>query len=191
MPLTQARVLVSQRDFNPNSAIVVPLADSWTAFFDSHRNEWVAHAELYILCLRLRTDSYFFFHDDFEGSPNRGGSQFNACRFAGDVKERQVMSYKDRRWCFQHGGDPLPFENLSAYALPQKRERLTADMLRDYGKSLGLSFWDPDAYGQNVAYLCWGENPPPALDSALKWILRIFGRPNKIIDRHGSRKPPD
>jgi hypothetical protein len=184
MPLPQAGDLVSQRDFNPFCAIVVPLSDSLTAFFDNHRHEWVAQAEMYILCLRLRADSYFFFHDDFERSPNRGGSQFNACRFAGDVKQRQVMLYKDGRWCFQQGGDPLPFEKVAAYALPKKRERLTADMLRDYGKALGIPFWDPDAYGQNIAFLRWGENPPRDPDSALKRILRIFGWPSQIIDRH-------
>lgn len=194
LPLAQAWNLIAERNFTPDRAIVVPFAESWAAFFDNHRDEHLAAAELYILCERLKTEGYFFLYDDREGSAQRGSAQFCAYRFAGGVQQRQVMLYKESSWVFQQTGDPLPFEKVDWYALPKKRDRLTIDLLRMYGEALGIPFWNPDAYGQDVSLLRWGKKPTAqtaAPDSALRKVIGIFGRPSFIMDRHGLRRPPE
>ena len=193
LPLAQAWDLVAERKFNPDRAIVVPFLGVWAAFFDNHRDEHLAAAELYILCERLKMDAYFFMYDDHEGSEQRGSAQFCAYRFAGGVQQRQVMLYKERSWVFQQTGDPLSFEKVETYTLPKKRDRLNVDTLHAYGAALGIPFSDPAAYGQDVVLLSWGEKPstqPTAPDSALKKVMGIFGRPSLVMDRHGLRRPP-
>jgi hypothetical protein len=201
--LLQATDLLAERIFNPDRAIVLPLSGAWTAFLDNHKFQYLANSELYILCKRLKTEGYYFLHDDREDSDHRGSAMFRADRFTDDtgdrqanlhdgLRVRQVMLYKESRWRFDQAGDPLPFEKLAAYALPKKRDRLTADILRGYGESLGIPFWNAEAYGQEVVLLRWGQTPESSgFYSALKTLIGVFGRPTFILDRHGLRKPPE
>ena len=195
LTLQQAWEYLAERKFNPDRAVLVPLGD-WTAFVDNHPYEFLAAAELHVLCDRLRVDTCFFRFDDAPGTEHRGSAQFNYSRYVegGEfpVKERQVMLLNEGGWKFQPSGDPLPFERLDLYALPKKRDRLTPDVLRAYGEALGIPFWDPAAYGQDVVLLRWGEKPatPAGAAAALKKVMSIFGRPSLIMDRHGRRPPP-
>ncbi len=180
---------------DPDRAILVPLGN-WTGFFDNHIYGWIAIAELFVLCSRLKVDTCFFSYNNQPDSVGFGNAQFNHCSYIGgtlEVKQRQVMLTKDGSWQFQQVGLPLSFENTSAYTRPKKKERLNSEMLRDYGVALGIPFWDLGAYGQDVVLLRWGRKPDGAdgeSDSALKRILSVLGRPSAIMDRFGIRPPP-
>jgi len=190
LPLGEALELLDPRDFNPDKAIVVQGPGPWTAFFDNHQHEYMAAAELFVLCQRLKTDTCFFFSDDDEGSTMRGSAQFYFHRFNGGVRERLVMVSKESGWVFQQTGEPLPFERLDAYAAAKKRDRLTPDLLKVYGEALGIPFWDPAAYGSNVHLLEWSNKPGEDSGPSLQKVAKIFGRPNLIMDRFGTRPPP-
>lgn len=141
MPLEEAWQHVAQRAFTPDRAVLIPVG-GWTAFFDNHANEWLAAAELYILCERLRATTCFFLYEDRpERGEHRGSAQFNCCRYAGGefpVRERQVTLLKENGWRFQETGDALPFERLDQYALPKKRDRLNPAVLRASARRLAF-----------------------------------------------------
>lgn len=195
LSLERAWEYVEERKADPDRGLLIPVG-AWTAFFDNQNCEWLAAAELYVLCERLRVDTCFFSHNDQANSQHCGSGQFNHCRYVGGhfpVKERQVMLLKESGWRFQQTGDPLPFEDMVAYQRPKKRDRMNPDILRAYGAALSIPFWDPGAYGPNVAVLRWGTKPTGSADpdSPLKKVMGIFGRPSLIMDRHGLRQPPD
>jgi hypothetical protein len=190
LTLKEAFDFVAERDFNPTRAFVIEFNKSRCAFFDNHSEEFIACAELFNVCRFLRTQGYFFRYDDIEGSPHNGSAQFCAYRFVdGAVKERQVILYKENSWVFAQSGTPLPFEQVDAYALPKKRNRLSSDILRNYGEVLKLPFWDEASYGKDVVLLHWGDQPVDD-QSTLKSLMSVFGRPSFIMDRHGIRPPP-
>lgn len=60
--------------------------------------------------------------------------------------ERWVRVMNDGRWRFTTVGDPLPFEDLSAYQRPRQRDRFTHTMLNDYLASLDLHPFSTDFY---------------------------------------------
>jgi hypothetical protein len=184
IPPQEALELLKPRDFNPDRAIIMKGPGSWTAFFDNHRDQGMAVAELFILCQRLKTDSCFFlFNDD-------GSAQFYVNRFAEGVRSRQVLLYKESGWIFEQSGEPLEFEEVARYALPKKRDRLTPELLRKYGEALGINFWDPAAYGNEMFFLNWSNKPDDDVKPSLQKITQIFGQPKLIMDRYGIRLPP-
>jgi hypothetical protein len=181
---------VAERDFNPTRAFVIPFNRSRCAFFDNHSHEFVASAELFNVCRLLRTQGCFFSFNDAKKSSNYNSAMFCAYKYAdGVVRERQVMLYKESSWVFAQSGEPLPFERSDAYALPKKRDRLNADILRGYGEALQLPFWDEASYGKDVVLLRWGDKPVDS-QTTLKTLMGIFGRPSFIMDRHGIHRPP-
>jgi hypothetical protein len=158
--LQRAWALVGERHFQPSRAFLIPITDSWTAFFNNHRDEYLAQAELYILCERLKTETCFFYVDERADSIYRGSAQFCYYRPDGqEVIQRQVMSYKESRWTFQQSGPAAPFELCDRYALPKVRARLDAELLKHYGRSLGIPFWDPETYGTKAVLLNWNTKP--------------------------------
>lgn len=197
IPLEQAWQHVADREpspYNPDRAFLIFVGRSWTGFFNNHSHEWVASAEMHVLCQRLKAQTCFF---SFEDNPRRGehcgSAQFNHCHYENGefpVSERQVSLSNEGGWKFQQSGDPLPFENMATYAQRKKRDRLTPELLRTYGEALGIPFWDADAYGQDVVLLRWGKQKPSDSTSALRKVMQVFGRPSAIMDRHGARKPP-
>lgn len=55
------------------------------------------------------------------------------------------------RWVFETSGTPFAFEDLSAYANRLKKRRLTAEMLLDYLRALGVPVNDEPDW--SAAYL--------------------------------------
>lgn len=184
---------VNERQFSPNRAFLIPIGE-WTAFFDNHSYEFLAQAELFVLCLKLRVATSFFSYDHDESSEQSGSSHFCYDRYEeGEfpVKEREVMVLKESGWQFVASGDPLPFEDTEAYSRRRKRDRLNADILRAYGEALGIPFWDAHAYGRDVVLLRWGETAPEDSDSTLRKIIKIFGKPKWTMDCDGLQRPPE
>jgi len=159
-PFAQALQHLEPRFFNPDRAILISLANGWTVFFDNHSHHFSPASELFVLCLRLKTRTCFFFHET-EGS-QAGSSVFNHNTFAPPsmVNERMVWLGKESRWEFRAAGEPLPFENLEAYRERRIRDRLPASLLREYGQALGVAFWDPDQYTANSVLLGWQSKIP-------------------------------
>ncbi|QTI66728.1 hypothetical protein [Gordonia polyisoprenivorans] len=52
------------------------------------------------------------------------------------------------RWTFEQQGDPLPFEDVSAYQRRRVKDRFTEEMLVDYAANLGLYPMDEQFYSQ-------------------------------------------
>ena len=176
MPLKEAFQFLDQRIFNPDRGVVIGMQSGWTAFFDNHSREFLAASELMILCQRLKTDTCFFSYDHSTATEHRGSTQFNYYVHVGGespVKKRQVMLSRGGGWSFQQHGDPLPFEDLTAYARPKKRERLTPELLQGYGRAIGVPFWDQNAYGDKVFLLRWGGGRKPDDESTLRNLLAI------------------
>jgi hypothetical protein len=190
MPLPEAWPHVTERQPIPNRALLVTVAADWTGFFDNDLYENLAQAELFVLCERLQTETCFFSYNDHSNSPQRGSAHFCFYRYAPErgeppMTQRQVMCYKESGWTFSQSGEPLPFEELEAYARPKKRDRLTMELLRSYGAAIGLPFWDPAVYGDEVVLLRWGDQPPPDTETTLKKLIKIFGQPTHIFGRRG------
>ena len=57
------------------------------------------------------------------------------------------------RWTFEQQGDPLPFEDVSAYQKRRVKDRFTEDMLVDYAANLGLYPMDEQFYSQQGVLL--------------------------------------
>jgi hypothetical protein len=189
LPLERAWALIAERNWNPDRAILVPLAGGWTAFFDNHSHEYTPAAEQYILGQRLNAQTCWFFYDDRDGSEHRGSAQFVYSALGGADRQRSVMVTYEGGWTFAEHGERLPFERTDFYALPRKRDRLNADTLRAYGEALGLRFSDPAAYGDDVVLLKWCDKPPASTASSLQKLLRIFGRPKLTAGRFDGGPP--
>lgn len=191
--LEQAWKHVEERKFDPDRGVLVAMGQ-WTGFFDNHQYQWMAGAEMYVLCMRLKTDTCYFCHQLSEHPRACDSAQFTHHRFVGGespVLVRQIQLHKDGSWKFDAVGTPLPFENLSAYEQRTKKDRLSAEMLRNYGEALGIRFWDAQSYQEEIVLLRWGDgrdDSPKTNESALKKIMGILGRPSLIMDRWGRRR---
>ncbi|MFI4898466.1 MAG: hypothetical protein ACIARR_11645 [Phycisphaerales bacterium JB059] len=189
--LDKAWGLLGERRFSPDRALLVPIGSDWTAFFDNHEREWLAAAEHFVLCQRLGVETYFFSYMSHDAPEQTGSAHFSANRFnEGRVEERSVLLIHDGSWEFHESGAPLAFENLDAYTARRKRDRLTPDILRAYGEAIGVPYWDPSVYGTDIRLLRWGGVPPPGHETALKKLMGVLGRPSRIMDRRGVRRPP-
>jgi len=188
LPLEQAWALLDERKFSPDRAIVVPMAGGWTAFFDNHSREFTPAAEQYVLAQRLNTEAYWFYYDDASDSANRRSAHFSVEQRGDPNLVRSVMLINESGWTFREYGPRLPCERADLYAQRRKHDRLNLDVLRQYGEALGLRFWDPSAYGDDIVFLKWDDDtPPPDTASSLRKLLRIFGRPKLVL---GGRSDP-
>jgi hypothetical protein len=59
---------------------------------------------------------------------------------------RSLAAAKDGCWEWVNAGEPFPFEQTDCYALPRKRDRFTAEMLRDYLTQFGIRLFDDDFF---------------------------------------------
>ena len=162
MSLEEAWHHVEMRDFQPDRGFLITVSGGWSAFFDNHRDEYLAQAELYVISERLKTETCFFFLDDRPESIYRGTAHFSFDWFVGGdvpVGQRQVLLLKEDSWSLQQSGTPLPFEETDAYRVPDYREQVKSELLRSYGAALGIPFWDPEAYGRDVYLLRWNTGP--------------------------------
>jgi hypothetical protein len=187
LPLEQAWTLLAERRWDPDRAVLLPVGAAWTGFFDNHSHEFAPAAEMHILSERLNVGACWFFYDDHEGE-HRGSAQFIADRVGGAGQHRYVSVTNEGGWNFDEKGLRMPFERTDLYALRRKRDRLNGDVLRGYADALGIPFSDPAAYGQDVVFLRWGEKPSADTASALRKLMRIFGRPAVVA---GALRPPD
>ncbi|MET3367393.1 UNVERIFIED_CONTAM: organic radical activating enzyme [Jeotgalibacillus campisalis] len=62
---------------------------------------------------------------------------------------RGIGLVNEDRWVFWSGGEPLAFENASAYESPRKQDRFTHEMLVTYCQNLGLDPFNEDFYAPN------------------------------------------
>lgn len=179
------------RVFTPTRAFLIGIASGWTGFFNNHSHEFLAQAEIAILSERLRSDACFFRYEDDPTTEHCGSAQFRYYKPipGGTVLSRRAVGLaKEGGWSFTQTGEPLPFEDLTAYQRQKKRDRLTPELLRRYGEAIGLPFWESAAYDHDVALLRWGDGPELDDESALKKVISIFGMPKAILG--GSPKPP-
>jgi hypothetical protein len=84
------------------------------------------------------------------------------------------MTYKEGRWIFRQSGPAAPFERCDRYALPKVRARLDAELLKDYGRSLGIPFWDANAYGTKAVLLNWNTKPVMSTSQAEGLLRRLW-----------------
>jgi len=60
---------------------------------------------------------------------------------------RSIFAMNDGgRWAFGQSGEPYPFENLSAYEKPRKRDRFTRDLLLEYVAHFGIRPFGDDFF---------------------------------------------
>jgi hypothetical protein len=169
---------------------VISVGRGWTAFFDNHSREFLAQAKLSVLCRRLKVDTCFFSYDHSAATEHCGSIQFLYYQFTKDdkiaTKTREVMLLKEGGWQFTQSGEPLPFEDLAAYERPKKKERLTPELLRQYGQAIGIPFWDSAAYGDTVYLLQWGNKGGPSNATVMAKLVETFGKPKAIF--HGKQR---
>lgn len=126
-------------------------AGAWTAFFDNHTREFVAQAELFVLCEQMHVDTCFLAcaADDCDA---------HFCYFTpvdGEVIERQVMVYEEGGWIFSEQGPPQPYEDLEAYQKRRKRDRLNRQLLLEYGAAIGIPVGEHAEFGNDIWLLEW------------------------------------
>jgi hypothetical protein len=155
----EALTFLEPRFFNPDRAVLIPLANGWTAFFDNHSRQFQPQAELFVLCERLKCQTCFFFEDVVD--EHAGSCAFVHNQFAdGHVATRSVQLINESRWLFAQNGEPLEFERHAIYASRRVRDRLSPELLREYGACLGVRFWDLEAYLDRAESLGWRSYVP-------------------------------
>lgn len=183
------KLLDEQRPASANRAILVSMAGGQTAFFDNQLYEFPPGAQMFVLCKRLTVDTYFFSYSDGSKGQDAESAQFAAYRFRnGAAEQRMVMVTKEGGWKFHQFGEALPFERLERYQAKKKRDRRTADLLREYGEAAGFRFWDLAAYRDEVIELRWkGQAEQLGRDNALvlKTVREILGEPKMVIEGRG------
>ena len=124
----------------------------WTAYFDNHSYEFLAQADLFVLCERLAVDTCFF-----GSASDHRGTHFCYNRNTGgeEIEERQVMVYYEGGWVFSENGVPLPFEDLTAYKCRRKKDRLTREMLLTYAQHVGVPLGESAQFGADLCLLEW------------------------------------
>lgn len=193
-PLALAWRHVDMREPNPTRGFLIDLKGGWTGFFNNQAQQYLAAAELNQLCERLQTTTCFFYHNDVAESEHRGSTHFAVERWQNNaVVSRSVLLYRQSGWKFEVYGDALHFENVEAYQRKRKAERLTPELLRNYGEAMGVRFWDEAASGKDVVLLQTGRQAPGDSENALRKVLDAaedagLGKPSIIMNRSGIRR---
>jgi hypothetical protein len=158
---SEALNFLEPRFFNPDRGLLVGHASGWSAFFDNHSSQFAPGAELFILALRLRTRTCYFLSESDGDEAGSAMLEYNEFDAATSVMTRQLWLGNEGKWKFKQSGNPLPFERMEVYSAKRARDRLTPDLLREYGEKLGIRFWEGNDYFDEIAFLTWkGQGPP-------------------------------
>ncbi|WP_146077099.1 hypothetical protein [Rathayibacter rathayi] len=155
-------------DYGPTSKFLVvgTAHPEWSAFVDNGAQGTDPGSPTKVLGQRLNTDSLYiscipacprgdkrarlgvrkFVVHRPDPSPSAGLAEII----------RMVAVIQDSRWSFHTSGDPLPFEDVSAYTNRRIADRFTPEMLTDYCAAYGLRPFDDDFF-PGPSYLLEGE----------------------------------
>jgi hypothetical protein len=158
--LSEALPFLEPRFFNPDRGLLVGHASGWTAFFDNHSHQFAPGAELYVLALGLRTRTCYFLSETDGEEVGSVMLEYNEFDGSKSVNTRQLWLANEGKWEFKQFGSPLPFERKEVYRARRMRDRLTPDLLREYGDKLSIRFWEGTQYLDEMVFLTWkGEAP--------------------------------
>jgi hypothetical protein len=158
--LCEALPFLEPRFFNPDRGLIIGHASGWTAFFDNHSRQFAPAAELHILALHLRTRTCFFGSETEEEQAGSAMLEYNEFDGAAGVNTRLLWLAEEGKWRFKQVGNALPFERMEVYQAARIRDRLTPDLLREYGDKLGIRFWESEGYWDETVLLTWKGDVP-------------------------------
>jgi hypothetical protein len=129
----------------PDKAVLIPTFSGWCAYLDNDKIGGLPYSELFVLAERLHIRSVGVIIGDIAKAKRLkapSGMVFildDARR--GEVLERSInLLYDYGRFEFHQQGQALPFEDVAAYQKRNKADRLTRQMLVNYGSFLGIKF---------------------------------------------------
>lgn len=155
MPLGEAISCLEPRFFSPDRGILIAHQSGWTAYFDNHSRQFEPQSAMYVLCERMRTTTVFFAAEST--GVHAGSAVFNHYhhRCPQGVTWRSLWLGNESGWRFDANGEPLPFEQLDVYKSKRIKDRLTPELLKQYGEAMGLRFWEEATYSNEVSLLAW------------------------------------
>lgn len=143
--------------------LLVAHRDDWTAYFDCLLTGTDAVSAVGALARRMGTAGVAITTAPHSiGAPGYQGGQFGAVHFElfgpGRPEESNLvrsvtLTHDGNRWVFLSHGAAQPFEDTRRYRARTVRERFTTEMLAKYLSGLGISAFDPDAYGPKAVLI--------------------------------------
>ncbi|MHC2186359.1 hypothetical protein ACVLV4_002017 [Rathayibacter agropyri] len=156
--LSDSASLMEPLEFgSPHKSLVFGTAHSeWSAFVKNGAQGTDPSGPTAVLGQRLHTDSLYISCippcPPGDERARLGARKFVVHRPALDRTARlaeiirMVAVIQDSRWTFHTSGDPLPFEEVSAYTNRRIADRFTPEMLADYCAAYGLRPFDDDFF---------------------------------------------
>ncbi|WHU48644.1 hypothetical protein QNM97_06505 [Gordonia sp. L191] len=157
--LTQVEPLV--RGYTPPELLVPTRNTEWTAYFAGGFSG-ADEAPIGVLAREIPCEAVMVHlvpeckPSDPSRRPNGGRSIVLMADHQTDWLNyvRSVWVGQDgNRWSFEQQGDPLPFEDVSAYQRRRVKDRFTEDMLVDFSANLGQYPMDEQSYSQQGVLL--------------------------------------
>ncbi|QHC56600.1 hypothetical protein [Rathayibacter tanaceti] len=142
---------------SPHKFLVIGTANpDWSAFVENGAQGTDPVGPTKVLGQRLNTESLYISCIPPRSAGNQrarlGARQFvvhrpNPDTSAGLAETVRVIELtQDSRWTFHTYGEPLPFEDISAYTNRRVADRFTPEMLADYCAAYGLRPFDDDFF---------------------------------------------
>lgn len=118
-------------------------------------------------------------HDFVAMSPAPGPRDSD--RVAARVRTVGISTGDTGRWGFGQSGEPLPFEDTSAYTARRPRDRFGQQALIAYAAVLGLRPFDEDSYAPDREATLVSYTSPAAHGSRLVALADAQGRPADAV----------
>lgn len=139
---------------SPRPRELLVAVGTWTAYFDCGLRgtdpELVRTFSYWLGCRSLSITSHP--SSDGVGSGRLGGVQFHLYGPTDTddysyVRSVDCIAEDTNRWIFETSGVVQDFEEVESYNARRVRDRFTSEMLERYCQAIGISVFDPAAYG--------------------------------------------
>lgn len=138
---------VKQFTNTPTRFVVIPTRSRWTVVWTNTFACDGYDSLCHCLTLHHGLTTLHWRSSDVDSFSQAGSLFTHRVRTSGEMEERCVYcAREDRRWIFRESGEPLPEEDMEAYARRLKRERLNEERMTALLARLGAAPWQDDFY---------------------------------------------
>jgi hypothetical protein len=140
----------------PEKHIFMTTKSKWIAFTDNRQQAEIGRIRQVSKRLDVQSVEVGAWERNVSDNPksvNGWGGGYFTLNQGNDMTRSVSLMYNDK-WDFDEYGEPLPFENMSAYKEKLAKNRLTPAMVDQYCKEIGIDLFNEDFYlPEKVAYV--------------------------------------